>query len=92
AFNWDKNEEDHLYFTFPLEGRSYERPLNSLIIKEIKIQIQPVESISQLRKAIEQVAMRYREEFGHHTFALPVSENIALHIIRMHRVVSHSSL
>ncbi|CAF3476774.1 unnamed protein product [Rotaria socialis] len=92
AFNWDKNESDHLYFTFPLEGRSYERPLNSLIIKEIKIQIQPVESISQLRKAIEQVAMRYREEFGHHTFTLPVSENIALHIIRMHRVVSHSSL
>ncbi|CAF4737085.1 unnamed protein product, partial [Rotaria sp. Silwood1] len=92
VFDWDKNEEDHLYFTFPLEGRSYERPLSSLIIKEIKIQIQPVESLSQLRKAIDQVAMRYREEFGHHTFSLSVSENIALHIIRMHRVLSHSSL
>jgi hypothetical protein len=33
----EKNEEDHLYFTFPLEGRSYERPLNSLFIKEIKV-------------------------------------------------------
>ncbi|CAF4586290.1 unnamed protein product, partial [Rotaria sp. Silwood2] len=51
----------------------------------MNIQIQPVESLSQLRKAIDQVAMRYREEFGHHTFLLPVSENIALHIIRMHR-------
>ncbi|CAF0874114.1 unnamed protein product [Rotaria sordida] len=92
VFSWDKNEEDHLYFTFPLEGRSYERPLSSLIIKEIKIQIQPVESLSQLRKAIDQVAMRYREEFGHHTFSLPVSENIALYIIRMHRILCHASL
>ncbi|CAF0936921.1 unnamed protein product [Rotaria sordida] len=92
VFSWEKNEEDHLYFTFPLEGRSYERPLSSLIIKEIKIQIQPVESLSQLRKAIDQVAMRYREEFGHHTFSLPVSENIALHIIRMHRILCHASL
>jgi hypothetical protein len=37
VFNLDKNEDDQLYFTFPLEGRSYERPLNSLIIKEIKV-------------------------------------------------------
>ncbi len=51
-----------------------------------------MESLNQVRKAIEQVAMRYREEFGYHTFSLSVSENVALHIIRMHRVLSHSAL
>lgn len=51
-----------------------------------------MESLNQVRKAIEQVAMRYREEFGYHTFSLAVSENTALHIIRMHRVLSHPSL
>jgi hypothetical protein len=48
--------------------------------------------MTQLRKVIDQVATRYREEFGHFTFSLSVSENIALHIIRMHRVLSHPTL
>ncbi|CAF1326895.1 unnamed protein product [Adineta steineri] len=92
VFNWDKPEEDHRYFTFPIEGRSFERPLNSLTIKEIKVQIQPLESVSNLRKIIDQVALRYREEFGHHAFSLSISENTALHIIRMHRILSHPTL
>jgi hypothetical protein len=66
--------------------------LSSLVSLSLKTQIQPVESLSQLRKSIDQVAMRYREEFGHHTFSLAVSENSALHIIRMHRILSHSAL
>ena len=54
-----------------------------------QIQVQPLVSLSQLRNTIDQVATRYREEFGQHTFSLSVSENIALHILRMHRVLSH---
>lgn len=51
-----------------------------------------MESISPLRKIIEQAAQRYKEEFGHHSSPLSVSDNTALHIIRMHRILSHPTL
>ncbi|CAF1032650.1 unnamed protein product [Adineta ricciae] len=92
TFGWTKSEEDHRYITFQIDGRSYERPLTSLFVKEIKTQVQPMESLSALRKIIDQAALRYKEELGHNTSALTVSENTALHIIRMHRILSHPTL
>ncbi|UJR24993.1 hypothetical protein I4U23_006354 [Adineta vaga] len=92
AFDWTKNEEDHRYITFPIDGRSYERPLTSLVTKEIKLQVQQMEHLNPLHKIIEQAAIRYKEELGHNTSALSVSESIALHIIRMHRILSHPTL
>lgn len=76
--------------TFSLEAKSYDRPLSTFQNRSVKVNLLPVESIENVRLYVETQFNRYKEEFGHNQMNLSVSENVAEHIIRIHRVLSFS--
>ena len=85
-----KNKLIKDFVTFSLETRTYDRPSSSLQNRNMKSHLSPLDSISKARSQIEQAFIRYREEFGYYQINLTVSENVAKHIIRIHRILSLS--
>ena len=78
------------FITFSLEERTYDRPSSSLVNRNVRSHLSPLDSIEKARSHIEQACIRYKEEFGSHQINLSISENIAKYIIRIHRVLSFS--
>jgi hypothetical protein len=78
------------FITFSLETKNYDRPISALQHKTVRVHLNPLDSIEKARAHIEQVFNRYKEEFGYHQINLAISENIADHIIRIHRILTFS--
>lgn len=74
------------FVAFNLESRNFDRPATS----NVKINLTPLESIEKVRLYIEQVYVRYKEEFGYYQVNIFLSENIVLHLMRIHRILTQS--
>jgi hypothetical protein len=89
SFN-GKNKLIKEFITFSLEERTYDRPSSSLVNRNIRAHLNPLDSIEKARIHIEKACIRYKEEFGTHQINLSISENVAKHIIRIHRILTFS--
>lgn len=78
------------FITFSLESKNYDRPMSSIQNRSVKCQLSAVESFEKVRLHIEQLFNRYKEEFGYHQINIACSENVALHIARIHRILAYS--
>ena len=87
---YGKNKLIKEFITFSLEARTYDRPTSSIQNRNIRTHLSPLESLEKARLHIEQALIRYKEEFGSYQINLSISENVAKHIIRIHRILSFS--
>ena len=78
------------FVCFRLESRNYDRPISALQNRQVKVSLSPIETLEKVRVYLEQVYNRYKEEFGYHQINVFMSENAALHIVRIHRVLAFS--
>ena len=76
------------FLNFRLENRNYDRPISGVQNRQVKVNLNAVESMEKVRTHIEQVYNRYKEEFGYHQINIFISENACNHIIRIHRVLT----
>ncbi|CAH1799095.1 unnamed protein product [Owenia fusiformis] len=82
-------EQIHQYFvTFPIDARVYQRPVTSISYKQIKVVLQPVDTLKEVHNCLNTHLTRYNEEFGNVQLDLMLSDYVISHIIRMHRVLS----
>ena len=49
-----------------------------------------MEAIEKVRNYLDQVFVRYKEEFGYHHINIFMSNNAAKHIIRIHRILTQN--
>ncbi|KAK3577475.1 hypothetical protein CHS0354_032326 [Potamilus streckersoni] len=76
------------FVTFPIDARLYQRPLTSVGVKQIKIALQPIESLRDLHSCLNTHLTRYNEEFGNVRLNIMLSDFAIAHIVRVHRVLS----
>ncbi|XP_071801693.1 uncharacterized protein [Asterias amurensis] len=84
-------EGDILYddfVTFPIEPRTYVRPVTSLSQKSVRVVLQPVEGLDKVHQCVHSHLTRYNEEFGNVTINIMLSDDVIHHVIRIHRVLS----
>ncbi|XP_022081686.1 dynein gamma chain, flagellar outer arm-like [Acanthaster planci] len=76
------------FVTFPIEPRTYVRPVTSLSQKSVRVVLQPVEQLDKVHQCVHSHLTRYNEEFGNVTINIMLSDDIIHHVIRIHRVLS----
>lgn len=87
-FVTDSNQLIKEFVCFEMEQRNYDRPLTGIQNSAVKVHLNPVADIENVRSYLEQVYNRYKEEFGYHQISIFLSENAAYHLMRIHRVLS----
>ncbi|XP_070190368.1 uncharacterized protein [Littorina saxatilis] len=88
--HWSKLEEKipDYFVTFPIDTRIYTRPVTTHGTKQIKVLLQPVESLSDLHTCLSAHLTRYNEEFGNVHLDIMLSDFTIAHVVRMHRILS----
>ncbi|XP_033113255.1 dynein heavy chain 5, axonemal-like isoform X2 [Anneissia japonica] len=78
---------DH-FVTFPIESRTYQRPVTSMSQKTVRVLLQPVTNLVEVHRCLLSHLTRYNEEFGNIQLNIMLSDHVIHHVIRMHRILS----
>ncbi|XP_071954985.1 uncharacterized protein [Antedon mediterranea] len=90
-FPMTQEEEFELYdhfVTFPIESRTYQRPVTSMSQKTVRVLLQPVTNLVEVHRCLLSHLTRYNEEFGNVQLNIMLSDHVIHHVIRMHRILS----
>ena len=60
-----------------------------VVLQEVRVALAPVSSLRDVHGCLQAHLNAYNEEFGNVYLDIHLSENIIMHIIKMHRVLSY---
>ncbi|XP_075124385.1 uncharacterized protein LOC142197756 [Leptodactylus fuscus] len=80
----NKSTLPKLYATFPLEMKFSHQVSTD---KAVKVWLQSLEKLENVQSFLETIVQHYNEELGHQKMYIEVSENVAMQVIRIHRVL-----
>ncbi|ESO89151.1 hypothetical protein LOTGIDRAFT_229063 [Lottia gigantea] len=81
------NLHEH-FVTFPIDSRMYQRPMTSAPSKQIKVNLQPIDKLSDIHTCLNSHLTRYNEEFGNVRLDIMLSDYVIAHVVKMHRILS----
>ncbi|XP_018096048.2 dynein heavy chain 5, axonemal [Xenopus laevis] len=75
-----------LFVTFPLE-MTFSNQI-SAGNRGVKVMLQPVGNLNDVRRYLQTIVQHYNEQLGRQKLHIELSDNVVIHIMRMHRVLS----
>ncbi|KAM8953036.1 dynein axonemal heavy chain 5-like [Pelodytes ibericus] len=75
-----------MFITFPLEIKFSHQA--STAKKAVKVQLQSISKLDDVRPYLQTIVQHYNEELGHQKLHIELSDNVVMQIIRIHRVLS----